>query len=86
MEADTAVDAGPWRRQAPQGPQPGERLYAVHREMAGDTSPGDIATGDELARAATGSPVRGLLFPAPGLDRDLCGGTFTDVSHILAGP
>lgn len=42
----------------------------------------DVATGAELARADTGSPVQGVLFPAPGLDRDLYSVTFTTVSRI----
>jgi len=30
----------------------------------------DIETGQEYARADTGSPVQSVLFPAPGFGRD----------------
>jgi hypothetical protein len=43
----------------------------------------DITTGEELARAATGSPVQGVLFPAPGLDRDFYAVSFTTVSRVM---
>lgn len=46
----------------------------------------DIASGEELARAPTGSPVQGVLFPAPGLDRDFYSVTFTTVSRFVVRP
>ena len=42
----------------------------------------DIATGDELARADTGSPVQSVLFPAAGFSRDLYLCTFTTISRV----
>lgn len=42
----------------------------------------DIETGDELARADTGSPVQCVLFGAPGFGRDLYVCTFTTVTRI----
>jgi len=45
----------------------------------------DIATGDELARADTGSPVQSVLFPAVGFGRELYLCTFTTVSRITVG-
>jgi len=42
----------------------------------------DIATGVELARADTGSPVQSVLFPAPGFGRDLYTCSFTTVSRL----
>jgi outer membrane protein assembly factor BamB len=42
----------------------------------------DIESGDELARADTGSPVQSVLFPTPGFDRDVYLCTFTTVSRV----
>jgi hypothetical protein len=42
----------------------------------------DIGTGDELARADTGSPVQSVLFPAAGFSRDFYLCTFTTVSRV----
>ncbi len=42
----------------------------------------DIATGDEVARADTGSPVQSVLFPCPGFDRDLYLCSFTTLTHV----
>ncbi|MBK9178670.1 MAG: hypothetical protein IPM45_03680 [Acidimicrobiales bacterium] len=44
----------------------------------------DVATGDELGRAPTGSPVQTVLFPAPGRDRDLYTVSFTTVARVAA--
>ncbi|MBI4935472.1 MAG: hypothetical protein HY828_16450 [Actinobacteria bacterium] len=41
-----------------------------------------IETGEELARADTGSPVQSVLFGAPGFDRDLYLCSFTTVSRV----
>ena len=41
----------------------------------------DIGTGEELARADTGSPVQSVLFPAAGFDDDLYLCTFTTVTR-----
>ena len=42
----------------------------------------DIETGEERARADTGSPVQSVLFPAPGFGRDLYLCTFTTLSRV----
>ncbi len=42
----------------------------------------DIETGDELARADTGSPVQSVVFPAPGFDRDLYICSFTTLTRV----
>ena len=46
----------------------------------------DIETGDEKARADTGSPVQSVLFPSPGFERDLYFCTFTTVSRVRIVP
>lgn len=82
-----------WQRQQDHGshmllyPGTGELVTFDHDPDRGgeDVVVLDITTGDELARAATGSPVQGVLFPAPGLDRDLYAVTFTTVSRIAVG-
>ena len=45
----------------------------------------DIATGDELARADTGSGMQSVLFPAPGFDRDFYVCSFLSVSRVSPG-
>ena len=45
----------------------------------------DIATGDELARVDSGSPVQSVLFMAPGWDHDLYTCSFAGVSRISTG-
>jgi hypothetical protein len=42
----------------------------------------DIESGEELARADTGSPVQSVLFPMPGFDRDVYVCSFTTVSRV----
>ena len=42
----------------------------------------DIETGDELARADTGSPLQSVLFGAPGFGRDFYMCSFTTVSRF----
>ena len=42
----------------------------------------DIETGDEVARADTGSPVQSVLFPSAGFGRELYLCTFTTVSRV----
>jgi outer membrane protein assembly factor BamB len=42
----------------------------------------DIATGEERARADTGSGMQSVLFPAPGRDRDLYVCSFLTVSRV----
>jgi hypothetical protein len=44
----------------------------------------DVATGEELARAATGRAVQSVLFPMPGRDRDLYVCALDGVSRIAA--
>ena len=43
----------------------------------------DVVTGDELARADTGSPVQSVIFPAVGFERDLYLCTFAGVSRVV---
>jgi hypothetical protein len=45
----------------------------------------DIATGAELARVDTDSPLQSVLFPAAGFDRDAYLVTFSTVSHLAVG-
>ncbi len=42
----------------------------------------DIETGDELARADTGSPVQSVLFPAAGFEDDFYLCTFTTFTRV----
>jgi hypothetical protein len=42
----------------------------------------DISTGDELARADTGSSMQSVLFPAPGFDRDFYVCSFPTITRV----
>jgi hypothetical protein len=42
----------------------------------------DLATGDERARADTGSPIQGVLFPAVGFEDDVYLCSFTTVTRL----
>lgn len=44
----------------------------------------DIASGEERARVATGSPVQSVLFPAPGAARDWYSCSFAGISRVAA--
>ena len=46
----------------------------------------DIETGDELARADTGSGMQSVLFPGPGFDRDFYFCSFLTVSRVAVAP
>jgi len=46
----------------------------------------DIGSGDELARADTGSPVQSVLFPAAGFGNDVYLCTFTTVTRVSVRP
>ncbi len=46
----------------------------------------DIETGDELARADTGSPVQSVLFPAAGFGNDFYLCTFTTITRVSITP
>ena len=46
----------------------------------------DITTGDELARADTGSPVQSVLFPAVGFGNDFYLCTFTTLTRVSVRP
>jgi hypothetical protein len=46
----------------------------------------DIASGEERARADTGSPVQSVLFPAAGFADDVYLCTFTTVTRVSVGP
>ena len=46
----------------------------------------DILTGDELARADTGSPVQSVLFPAAGFGNDFYLCTFTTITRVSVVP
>ena len=50
----------------------GELVLGDHDQDRGDhVVVVDVATGEERARALTGSPMQTALFPCPGWDRDL---------------
>ncbi len=53
-------------------PATGELVLGDHdrSRMADQVVVVDIATGDELARADTGSPLQSVVFHAAGFDRD----------------
>jgi hypothetical protein len=76
-----------WRREQDHGSH--LLLYADTGELVtGDHADAvvlDIATGDELARADTGSGMQSVLFPAPGPGRDFYVCSFLAVSRIAAG-
>lgn len=42
----------------------------------------DVSTGEELARADSGSPVQSVLFPAPGFGRDVYVCSFLTVTRV----
>lgn len=73
-----------WRRDQDHGSH--LLLYAESGELVtGDHAAAvvlDIATGDELARADTGSGIQSVLFPAPGFERDFYVCTFLTVSRV----
>lgn len=73
-----------WRRDQDHGSH--LVLYAESGELVtGDHADAvvlDIATGDELARADTGSGIQSVLFPAPGFERDFYVCTFLTVSRV----
>ena len=46
----------------------------------------DVSTGEELARADTGSTVQSVLFPAPGFGRDFYTCSFTTISRLSVAP
>ena len=43
----------------------------------------DLATGEEAARVATGSPVQSVLFPAAGFARDAYLVSFTTLTRVF---
>lgn len=65
-------------------PDTGELVTADHDldRMADQVVVLDIETGEERARADTGSPVQSVVFPAVGFDRDLYLCSFTTLSHV----
>jgi hypothetical protein len=77
-----------WRREQDHGSH--LLLYAETGELVtgdrADVVVLDVATGEELARADTGSGMQSVLFPAPGWDRDLYLCSFLTVSRIAAVP
>jgi len=74
-----------WRRQQDHGSH--LLLYAGSGELVtGDGSDVvvlDITTGEELARADTGSGMQSVLFPTPGTERDFYVCTFLTVSRVV---
>ncbi len=46
----------------------------------------DIGSGEERARADTGSPIQSVLFPAAGFNRDFYLCTFTTISRVALRP
>ncbi|MFN8546262.1 MAG: hypothetical protein U0807_18955 [Candidatus Binatia bacterium] len=63
-------------------PDTGELVVNDHGGAGDDVVVLDIATGAELGRAATGSPVQSVVFPAVGWDRDLYYCSFACVARI----
>ena len=89
---DAGGDTTPlWRREMNHAAHP--LLFADTGELVlGDHDPSrnrdqlvvlDIETGDELARADTGSPVQSVLFGSAGFGRDLYFCSVTTVSHFV---
>lgn len=83
--ADAAVPI--WRADLDHGghpllfPSTGELLLGHHDVDGEHLVVVDIATGEELGRIATGSPVQSVLFPAAGFGRDAYLCTFTTLSR-----
>jgi hypothetical protein len=75
-----------WRRDQDHGSH--LLLYADSGELVtgdgADVVVLDIATGEELARADTGSGLQSVLFPTPGRERDFYVCTFLTVTRVVA--
>lgn len=85
------VDPAPvWRRALAHGghlvlyPDTGELVVGDHdgARMAEQVVVLDVETGEERARADSGSPLQSVLFPCAGWDRDLYLCTFAGVSRV----
>lgn len=63
-------------------PESGELVVNDHGSEGDDVVILDIETGDELARAATTSPIQSVVFPAPGWGRDIYYCSFARVARI----
>ncbi len=63
-------------------PDTGELVVNDHGEAGDDVVVLDIDTGAEIARAATGSPVQSVVFPAAGFGRDLWYCSFARVARV----
>jgi hypothetical protein len=66
-------------------PDTGELVVNDHGEAGDAVVVLDIATGRELARARTGSPVQSVVFPAAGFGRDFWYASFAGVAHVRVG-
>src|SRR5262249_10457995 len=63
-------------------PSTGQVVTADHSRLQGDALVVlDVVTGEELARARTGSPFQTVLFPAPGWNRDVYYVSFSTVAR-----
>ena len=91
FDFDEAGDTTPrWRREQDHAchpilfPDTGELVTNDHdlERMMDQVVILDIETGEERARADTGSPVQSVLFPAPGFGRDLYCCSFTTLSRV----
>ncbi len=79
-----------WRREQDHGShlvlfaETGEVVTGDHDTAGGhdDVVVLDVATGEELARARTGSPLQGVLFPARGFEDDVYLCTFSTVTRV----
>ncbi len=79
-----------WRRRQEHGghlllyPDTGELVTGDYDQgrLADQVVVLDIETGDEIARADTGSPVQSVLFPSAGFGRELYLCTFTTLSRV----
>ena len=63
-------------------PDTGELVVNDHDDTGDAVVVVDIATGDERARAATGSPVQSVVFPAAGFGREFWYCSFARVARV----
>jgi hypothetical protein len=65
-------------------PDSGELVTADydHERFTDQVVVSDLATGTELARADTGSPLQSVVFPSPGFGRDLYLCSFSTLSRV----
>lgn len=67
-------------------PDTGELVVNDHRRDGDEVVVLDLETGRELARAATGSTMQSVLFPAAGFGHDLYYCSFNTIARLAAAP